>query len=250
MGFKIIIEKFLTSNLISFFIKKFTNFNLNFININYSKISPKTSARIFFGLYERAETKLIKKYIGDYNNILEIGGGIGITAKHCFNYNKNINKYYIVEPYSVNLEIIKSQNFDFNKIRLIQGCISNSNKELKNLDFSYTKPVLNKYDKSIILEKNLRTEKVQILDENFLLEEIGKINFFLIIDCELNPSLFISQNKKLFTNCLGLICELEEIEKYSVKNQIDLLTKNNFELKEKLGRVCFFFKKQQTKVIY
>ena len=52
---------------------------------------------------------MIKKYIRDYNNILEIGGGIGITAKYCFNYNKNINKYYIVEPYSINLEIIRSQ---------------------------------------------------------------------------------------------------------------------------------------------
>ena len=41
-----------------------------------------------------------------------------------------------------------------------------------------------------------------------------------------------------------MICELEEIEKYSIKNQIDLLTKHDFELKEKLGRVCFFVKKQ------
>ena len=40
MSLKILIEKFLTNGLISFVIKKFTNFNLNFLNINYNKISP------------------------------------------------------------------------------------------------------------------------------------------------------------------------------------------------------------------
>ncbi len=243
MSLKILIEKFLTNGLISFVIKKFTNFNLNFLNINYNKISPKTSARIFFGFYERAEIKLIKKHIKNYLNVLEIGGGIGITAKYCFNYNKKIENYYIIEPYSINLELIKSQKFDFSKIKLIQGCVFNDNEETSTLNFEYTVPVLNKIDKSAILAKNISSEEVKILNEKYILDQLGDKKFLLIIDCEINPSIFISKNKKLFKNCYGIISELEEIEKYPIDEQIQLIENEKFILQEKLGRVCYFTRK-------
>ena len=155
MNFKLVIEHILTSKPISLFIKKFISINLNNIKINYSKISPKTSARIFFGLYERAETKLIKKYIINYNNVLEIGGGIGITAKYCTYFNKNIKNYYIIEPYSLNLKVIESQRFDCEKLKLFQGCVTNNEEDLKYLEFSYTNPILNKFDKSKISPENM-----------------------------------------------------------------------------------------------
>ena len=146
----------------------------------------------FFGFYERAEIKLIKKHIKNYLNVLEIGGGIEL-AKYCFNYNKKIENYYIIEPYSINLELIKSQKFDF-KIKLIQGCVFNDNEETSTLNFEYTVPVLNKIDKSAILAKNISSEEVKILNEKYILDQLEIKNFFLI-DYEINPSIFISKIK-------------------------------------------------------
>ena len=53
----------------------------------------------------------------------------------------------------------------------------------------------------------------------------------------------------MLKNCDGVICELEEIEKYPIEQQIELIKKEKFILKEKLGRVCFFSKKLKTKNI-
>lgn len=246
MSFKIIVENFLTCNLISILIKKFTNFNLDFLKINYNKISLKTSARIFFGFYERAEIKLIKRYIKNYVNVLEIGGGIGITAKYCFKYNNKIEKYHIIEPYSINLELIKSQNFNFEKINLIQGCVSNDDKKLEYLNFEYSQSVLNKIDKSNIHGKIVSSERVKIFNERNILKFLGEKKFLLLIDCEINPSIFISKNNELFKNCLGIICELEEIEKYPIEEQIKLIENEKFHLLQRLGRVCYFVGKKES----
>ena len=80
----------------------------------------------------------------------------------------------------------------------------NDNEETSTLNFEYTVPVLNKIDKSAILAKNISSEEVKILNEKYILDQLGDKKFLLIIDCEINPSIFISKNK----NYLKIVMEL------------------------------------------
>jgi len=46
------------------------------------EFTPSMKARMFFGLYEGAEIRLIRKYLGGASQVVELGSSLGITSAH------------------------------------------------------------------------------------------------------------------------------------------------------------------------
>lgn len=72
--------------------------------------------RLFFGYYESAEARLLKKYFISDLDFIDIGAGIGVMSSFYSKNNPKHKKIICVEAIKNNVPIIKN-NLEENKVR-------------------------------------------------------------------------------------------------------------------------------------
>jgi FkbM family methyltransferase len=209
--FKVIIVKFLTSRLIGKTIKRFNNGILYTqgikIDLTSSEISPRAAASIFWGFYESAEIRFIKKFLMPNLPIVELGTSIGIVA--CIARTINRQKLICVEANPTLIPLIQ-KNFELNKIEnyeIINAAIGNETNE----SLYFEKGSSNTTGKV----NNIKTESSVLIKQVTLTEilQTRKIqDYILICDIEGAEVFLLMNDHRSLSNCKQIIIETHEKE--------------------------------------
>lgn len=146
-------EKRNFKQLITFYRKEFLklNFDINNINVNESKLYPKSqlikfkqsyisSELLYKLLYAKRISFLLQKFSSKkVKSILEIGGGFGSLARYLSNDLKNIKNYVLIDiPETLSLAYVYLKSISNEKIILLDK--NNINKNLSSYKFILATP--------------------------------------------------------------------------------------------------------------
>lgn len=205
---------------------------------NYRLVDPSTAAKIFFGVWESAEIKILKRNMNG-TRYLELGSSVGVTMSVLINASKNkFIKYVGVEASPRNYEILEKQAA-YIKVRdsavLINKAIDyTKNKEIYFVESGYETGSVGKE-----FRKEYKTVKTIELNE-IVNSEFGDLSYFLISDIEGAEAEIFNSDIDALKNCVGILCELEDTEKYSIEDQVDKILSSGFKIKEQYSNVyCF-----------
>lgn len=198
----ILFSKFICSPIVFFYKLLIFNNKINDLEISKNlKIHDKVFLQLILGKYESYEKYLIKKYLKDNIDVIDLGASIGVTSKVIA---KKTNKKHIIVE--MNPELIENLRLNFKK----------SNQYIYNLAvysdsnnyISINEGITNKGSK-IDLEFQKNNLKVQTINLSDLLSDNNINNYFLVCDIEGAETYFIYDSEAL-KNCNHLIIELHD----------------------------------------
>lgn len=199
-------------------------------------------ASIFWGIYESAEVRFIRKYLRSDLDVVELGASIGIVTTQILDRIDENQKLIAVEanPYLVNtLRNNLLLNSRFNNFSIINKAINYDDKN--EVRFYIEKENVNsstkKNDGSFI--KAVSTKLSEILTIN------GLSSYILVCDIEGTEIDILLNEPEHLINCEQLFIELHNTEldgvKYDVNDMVRLLTeKIGFNFINNYGTVYYF----------
>ena len=198
---------------------------------DYSLVSDKEAAKIFFGIWESAEINFSKRF-AHTKTIIELGSSVGVTLGVLSNIRKQ-TKFICVEASWQNydkLERLQKQLSKSNEYILINKAIAYGVEKV-NFEFSSTtgsKIGENKYSNSNISAITLS----KILHEHDINDE-----FTLITDIEGAEEQIFFEDEAALQKCICIIAELEDTSSNSIDQQINRLKGIGYSLIERYGSV-------------
>lgn len=225
--------------LIAFFTKNLIMRNGIYYQLNFSSISPRIKALIFWNLYEKAEINFVKDYLSEDYPVIELGGSIGILSAVIGKKIRN-KRLFIVEANPDLIPVIKTQ-LEINQINnfeIIHAGIGNDNDDelffLEGEDNTVGK-VINKPLPS--------ASAINIQSLSSLLKSKNIKKFILVSDIEGAENNFIFQEPQALVNCKELVIELHESHfnniRITIKQQISQLKMLGFTIVRQHGPVVF-----------
>lgn len=211
---KVLIAKILTLPIFGFIIKLV---NGNFIlkdklkfTIDAEGISYKTISTLYFGFYESAEIRFVKKYLRDDLPLIELGTSLGVISTYCNVINKN--KLVCVEANPTLIPPI-NKNFQLNNIE---------NYTIINAAIGYNNTMFFERGKSNVSGKlsstfNERSIVVDMISLNSILNKYGIDEYILICDIEGAEAQLLKNDFESLKNCRQIIIETHEGELDGVK---------------------------------
>ncbi len=246
---KKIVIFFIVNKIVGVFVQKVFSRSMLGARYNFSSVSPVIAARIFFGLWESAEIRFSKKYVNDGDVVIELGSSIGVTlATLCST--KKLKTYISVEASSSSAQVLQPVVAEFSKYNIvsINAAISYSTQtfvEFTETTFtgSRLKSAIDNNNESI----KSKTYKVKSIQLNDIVNRYIPLDceYVLISDIEGAEADIFSMDIESLSRCKLIVCELENTQKYSIDNQVDLLTLAGFSVKEYYGQVFVFEKNQK-----
>lgn len=228
----------------SFFGKliKFLKIKTNFFGgfFDYSLVSDIDASRIFWGVWESAETRFSKRF-ADSKTIIELGSSVGVILG-VLSKQRNNTRFICIEASKKNFEklkILKDQLSKKNDYVLINKALAYGVEKVSF--FETNTPTSSQIDFSKDLKKkkyNVPTEDVKAISLSKVIENYnvnGK--YCLISDIEgAEASIFFNDTASL-TNCERIIVELDDTPFGTVEDQIKKLNSIGFSVTERYGQV-------------
>lgn len=237
------IKKILIKIIVNSFIGKLIKISGIKLNLfggvfDYSTVTAKEAASIFFGIWESAEIRFAKRFALS-KTIIELGSSVGVTFGVLSNIRNN-TKFILVEASKKN----------YQKLTLLKNSISEKKNKffLVNKAIYYDNNYVNFEDNtsitSKISKKNLKTNKsyqVKAITLSAIIKKyIVKEPYTLILDIEGAESFIFFKDEKSLKKCETIIVELENTKSYTILEQINQLEKLGFKVLEWYGNVyCF-----------
>ena len=237
---KLLIAKTITSPLLGNLIASIKNQNIPWngvrINVSSNLIKGRVKASLFWGLYESAEARLIKKYISTLNvPLVELGASIGAVSSLLNHYkNKSLPSFHVeadarfIPLLSNNLDRNRAQNW-----KAINALVA---------DDGFTFQIgSNNTVGRVVPATGVKDELCESLSS--LLTKFSLTDFFLISDIEGAEAFFLFQDAHALDNCKGLIIELHEVaiqdKLYSIEDMVSAIEKKGFNIVERHGPNLF-----------
>ena len=235
---KKIIVNIISNSVIGYLLKKL-KINKNLLGgfFDYSIVTNKEAALIFWGIWESAEIRFSKRF-ADTKVIIELGSSIGVNFGVLTNCLDN-RKFICVEASKIN----------FKKLLHLKNQIKSNKHECVMINKAIH------YEKNKIYFKHISTSGSKLIKNNLDGDEIDCIslhqilidnnvneNYTLISDIEGVESEIFFKDSESLKNCSTLIAELENTDDYSINDQVEKLIELNFRIIENYGNV-FVFKK-------
>jgi FkbM family methyltransferase len=214
------------------------------IDTSSNRVTPETSAKLFWNIYESAEARFVERYIKPNINVIELGGGIGVIS--CLIRKKiSDNKKLIIVEADRELLKVARKNININH--------PGRDTVLLNLAISYES------ENKVTFERGVSNVggkiKNEVENERSIEVKSGKIKhvekyvdgeYALVSDIEgAEVGVFLESDTAL-SECRQIIIELHNTvykgEKVSVSECIKIISKSGFTLKDKYGPVCHFEK--------
>lgn len=245
---KAIILRFLLSRISGRLVQTFFKKTLLGAKFDFRLVDPISAAKIYFGIWESAEIRLAKKYISKNDVVLELGSSVGVMLSTIVS-NVLIKKYIAVEASPTAIKILDKviKNLGNQDIFLVQAAISYSNEDFVNFsETSFTGSRLSYLTKGSSSECIQKCQAVTLSD---LLQKENILNteYVLVTDIEGAEADIFVNDKVALECCKKIICELDETEKYSVKEQMAEIEKCGFALKEYYGNVFVYENKKMLR---
>ena len=239
------IKKILIKIIVNSFIGKLIKISGIKLNLfggvfDYSTVTAKEAASIFFGVWESAEIRFAKRFALS-KTIIELGSSVGVTLGVLSNTLDN-RKFICVEASKKNYKkLIHLKKFlprKGNEYILLNKAIAYG---VSHVHFKHTSTVGSK-----ITEGNVKSNTSYALSAITLSEILNqnaiKGSYTLITDIEGAESEIFFKDKIALKNCEIIIAELENVQKYTVEKQISELVKLGFKICERYGNVIVMTK--------
>lgn len=245
---KKIISDLLTNEKIGKYIKyKNPRKNLLGASYDFSLLTPKVAALLYFGIWESAETRFCLKYVLPEENIIELGGSIGAIMA-TLNTKMNFKNYIIVEANKQNFNIlqkIRDSFFENKNISIIHKAISKPS--ISKVYFSNNSVESNHIVDKADIKKSLNCK---IVPSTYLSKiyktYIDGSKYTLITDIEGAEINIFFHDEISLKSCEKIICELEDTTNYTVDDQLKKLNQIGFEIVEQYNNVFVLFSKNIT----
>jgi len=208
-------------------------------NTANSSVSNKIKAMIFFGFYEAAETRLIRKYIPNHLPVVEIGASLGVISN------------LILAKIDSRVDLIAIEANTILLPNLRDNTITYTNKLIINKAITYdqTEDVLfqissNNTEGSLAAFANCDLTNF-ISVPTIILRDIVSVPFVLISDIEGAEIEFLLNDAEAMRLCSHLFIELHQTtykeQHYSVSDINNLiLSKYDFQLIDRDGHVFYY----------
>jgi FkbM family methyltransferase len=233
---KVLIGKIITTpllgNLIGFLKSHVIQWRGVKIGVKSNLIKGRVKATLFWGIYESAEARLIKKHIpSNPYPIIELGASIGAVSSL-------LNKHKLPSVRSIHIEA------DERLIPLLLDNISTNNGQ--NWDVLFAIIADEGYVFQVGAEntvgKVVKAEGVpseHYLSLSSFLQKHSIHEYFLVSDIEGAEAFFLFKDNAALANCKGLIIELHKMELenkiYKVEDMVDALEAKGFKIEERRG---------------
>jgi FkbM family methyltransferase len=208
------------------------------------QVSRKNVAAVFWGFYESAEIRLIKKYFDGSSSVIEFGSSVGVVSAHLASAMKPGGRMICVEA---NPSLVASIQKNIAKY-----APAGLKYEVLNYAIDYQLPEVQLW----ITDNNTETRvlkgensgagvKVKTLTLSKISQQYDLKDFTLVSDIEGAEIQFLAGDAAAMSYCKNLFIELHDTKYegrvYSVKELVDLITGQlGFSLVEQQGPVCFF----------
>jgi FkbM family methyltransferase len=229
---KILIARLLTSVWFNYILKIFYGKKIkkDCLVFDFSLLpSTNTSyASFFWGFYESAEIRFIKKFIKNEFDIIECGSSIGIVSTYLGYIIKNY-RLFCVEANDDLIPILKN-NLDINDIK--NYTIYNSIVSLENYNLEFYKSANNISGKLVVNSELNILNKCKIISLADIINENGINEFNLVCDIEGAEYFLLKESDTTFLKIKFLIIELHDNSKvdltFTINNFIDLILSKGF----------------------
>ena len=230
-------KKFLLYFLLNSYVGKvikFSNIRWNLFGgkFDYSLVSDKESAKIFWGLWESAEIRFAKRFAHS-KTIIELGSSVGVTLGVLSNIRKH-TKFICVEASLSNFEKLE-------KLRLLlptnnhYTCL---NKVIAygvdKAPFEFTTTTGSKISKN---KKGTGSYVDAITLSDLLKDNQIDSEYTLLADIEGAEESVFFEDEAALKKCVLIIAELENTSSHTIDEQINKLQDIGFSLKERYGSV-------------
>lgn len=210
-----------------------------FVPVQYSSAS--THASIFWGIYESAEIRLIRKHLRPDLPVIELGGSLGIVSSFIVRHLGQEASLKVVEANPNLIHNIRENLKEHNRVGVECEVFNNAigyGDEYVYMQLSNDNTASH-VSKEGSLEKDLvRVRSVRLSDL------VGSSFYVLVCDIEGSEIDIIINEKEKLMQCRQLFIELHDAEynsvSYKSEELVGLLENRGFICKEKDGNVYFF----------
>lgn len=209
-------------------------------------IHKKIIASIFFGFYERGETRFINKYLNPKLDVIELGASLGIVSSHIVHKLEKGARLILVEanPYlqqTINTNVAKHNT-------------NNISYQLLNYAISYGSDMVSlritgDNTESHVIKKgpdNTPGVSVEAISLSAILNKVSMNDYAIVCDIEGSELEWLLNENECIKNCRQLLIELHAVD-YDKHYSIDdikniIIDKHKFQLVDSHGPVCYFEK--------
>lgn len=247
---KKIVAKILCSNIIGGIISIIFSYKIPNIRSGFKRYyAPKqycnnaVRAMIFWGIYERAEVRLVHQYMPKNIPVIELGSSLGVVSSMVNQIINNETNYTCVEANPYLIDAIKTNILRYSphkrNLNVINAAIAYNMGESIQMNFSNNNTESSIYAQST----NANAKSIKTLS----LSSIAQNNFTLICDIEGAEIGIFKEDKQAFENCKHMFIELHATahnnKKYSVSDLKNLIVDElHFKLIKADGNVFYFSK--------
>jgi FkbM family methyltransferase len=216
-----------------------------------SRITPETAASLFWGAYESAEIRFIRKHLNTNLDVIELGGGIGAVSCQILEVISNDSGLVVVEA-DPQLVDIARKNVALNYPK--------ANCELVNVAIEYENPKsFVSFQRNIkVTEGNVKNKKTKIKGDRNKHDKMIRVRserlesisqrfdeYALVSDIEGDEAGILFEKTNALACCKQIIIELHSTtykgEPISIEKMVKKI-ENEFDLKERYGNVFFLRK--------
>ena len=207
---------------------------------DYSLVSDKDAARIFWGVWESAEIRFSKRFANS-QTIIELGSSVGVTLGVLSKKRKN-TKFICIEASKKNFEnlkILKDQLSKENDYILINKALAYGVEEVSFFKLNTSTSHQIDFSKDTQKKKyNVPTDNVMAISLSKVIENYDvKGKYCLISDIEGADAAIFYNDIASLDNCERIIAELDDSPLGTIEDQIEKLKSIGFSVTERYGQV-------------
>jgi FkbM family methyltransferase len=206
-------------------------------------VTPEIVAMIFWGIYESAEVRFVKRYLRSDLDVVELGSSLGAVSCHIA-LRQHAGRRLVCVEANVNLVPVLQRNVSANAAQSV---------DVVNRAIGYDGPTVrlelgsdNTTSRVMTAGAHDEAEEVPASTLSEILEEFGVCgDYALVSDIEGAEAGFIDQDPAALSRCRQMVIELHEIEDARGRVTIDdlaetLIKRHGFQLVDRHGAVCVF----------
>jgi len=210
------------------------------IDVSDKVITPLTKSLLYYGIYEKNEVAFVEKYLGETDDVIELGSSIGVMGS-IISKKQTTGRYISVEADPALIDA-NNKNIRLNRKTdyvLINKAVDYSN---KTISFSSSESSLSgKIDR---VGSSNSTVTVETITLNELCEAYSLNSFVLVCDIEGAEVTVLLNDKNALKKCKKMIIELHGTEyngkTYLIDDMVNLILDNGFKVLDQQGSVYVF----------
>lgn len=213
------------------------------IDTSHPLIVPAVKAQLFWGLYERAEARFIRKYLRKDLNVIELGSSLGVISCLIRRILPKTRRLICVEAHPELIGVIQlnlRNNFLADNVLVINKAVYYDGAVDPKVWLSTGPNTLSGKVQTVTERSGLLVEKIKLSE---IVEKNAIGEYTLVSDIEGAEAGIILQSQSELANCRQMIIEFHTTDFKGQRIRDDelrdlLLSRHGFSLRDQHGPIC------------